>query len=211
MTMPSDIPPQLRAALGRNLSDAERLTVLRGRLAANADTEGLLDITYRIVDSPHGRLLLASTEAGLVRVAFETENHDAVLKTLSETISPRLLQSSLRTETVTRQLDDYFERRLRSFNVPIDLQLVKGFRRDVIAHLNEITYGTTASYATVARIAGSPAAVRAVGSACSHNPVPIVIPCHRVVRSDGTLGQYLGGADVKASLIAMEAAVPVTK
>jgi methylated-DNA-[protein]-cysteine S-methyltransferase len=206
MIMPSDIPPNLRAALGRNLGDAERLSVLRRRLAAVADTEGLLDITYRIVDSPYGRLLLASTEAGLVRVAFETENHDAVLQTLSDTISPRLLQSSLRSETVARQLDDYFERRLRSFNVPIDLQLVKGFRRDVIARLNEITYGTTASYATIARIAGNPAAVRAVGSACSHNPVPIVIPCHRVVRSDGTLGQYLGGADVKASLLAMEAA-----
>jgi methylated-DNA-[protein]-cysteine S-methyltransferase len=207
MIMPSDIPPQLRAVLGRHLSDAERLSVLRGRLAAVADTEGLLDIAYRIVDSPYGRLLLASTEAGLVRVAFDTENHDVVLQTLSETISPRLLQSSLRTETVARQLDDYFARRLRTFNVPIDLQLVKGFRRDVIAHLNEITYGTTASYATVARIAGNPAAVRAVGSACSHNPVPFVIPCHRVVRSDGTLGQYLGGANVKASLIAMEAAV----
>lgn len=204
--MTTDMTPKLRAALSHDARESQRLSALRERLASAASTEGLLDITYRLVDSPFGSLLLAATEVGLVRVAFETENHDAVLQGLADTISPRILHSTLRTDAVSRQIDDYFAHKLRSFHVPLDLQLVRGFRRDVIAHLTEIAYGTTASYAAVARIAGSPAAVRAVGSACSHNPVPIVIPCHRVVRSDGSLGQYLGGVHVKAALLAMEAA-----
>src|SRR5204863_2916093 len=117
-----------------------------------------------------------------------------------------VLQSGRRTDTVARQLDEYFAGRRRAFDVPLDFQLVHGFRRTVVAHLCEIAYGTTESYATVAAAAGSPAAVRAVGSACSHNPIPVIVPCHRVVRSDGTIGQYLGGTEMKAALLALEAA-----
>lgn len=179
---------------------------LRARLARRADQEGLLDIAYRTVDSPIGPLLVAASTVGLVRVAFEREDHDAVLARLAFVISPRILRSSRRTDDVARQLDEYFAGRRRRFDVPVDLQLVRGFRREVISHLREIAYGSTESYATVAKAAGHPAAVRAVGSACSHNPVPVVVPCHRVVRSDGTIGQYLGGTEVKAALLAMERA-----
>ena len=182
------------------------LHALRNRLDAAAETEGLLDVAYRTVDSPFGPLLVAATTAGVVRVAFEREGHDTVLEHLAGSVSPRILRSGRRTDAVARQLDEYFAGRRRTFELDVDLQLVHGFRRDVIAHLADIDYGSTASYAAVARAVGSPAAVRAVGSACSHNPVPVVLPCHRVVRSDGSLGQYLGGAETKAALLAMEAA-----
>ena len=104
------------------------------------------------------------------------------------------------------QLDEYFAGRRREFDLPIDLQLAHGFRRTVLEHLLDIAYGTTASYASVAAASGSPAAARAVGSACAHNPLPLVVPCHRVVRSDGTIGQYGGGTEAKHALLALEAA-----
>jgi len=195
---------QLAAAFP--VADSDTDAELRARLAAEAEREGLLDVSYRTVDSPFGPLLLAGTPLGLVRVAFQREDHEAVLAKLSTAISPRILHSPRRTDDVARQLDEYFAGRRRHFDVPIDLQLVGGFRREVISHLREIAYGSTESYATVAKATGNPAAVRAVGSACSHNPVPVVVPCHRVVRSDGTIGQYLGGTEAKAVLLAMEAA-----
>jgi len=179
---------------------------LRSRLIAEADDDGLLDIAYRTVDSPFGPLLVAATAQGVVRVAFEREGHDNVLHDLAGSVSPRILRSGRRTDDAARQLDEYFAGRRRRFDIDVDLQLVHGFRREVIAHLADIGYGSTASYAAVARAVGNPAAVRAVGSACAHNPVPLVLPCHRVVRSDGSLGQYLGGAETKAALLAMESA-----
>ena len=179
---------------------------LRGALATRADQEGLLDVAYRTVDTPIGTLLLASTGDGLVRVAFELEGLDAVLAQLAAAISPRILRSGRRTDEVARQLDEYFDGRRRRFDLPVDLRLVRGFRRAVITHLPEIAYGSTESYAMVARATGNPAAVRAVGTACAHNPVPVVVPCHRVVRSDGTIGQYLGGTATKAALLDLESA-----
>jgi methylated-DNA-[protein]-cysteine S-methyltransferase len=179
---------------------------LRARLAEQAERDGLLDVGYRTVDSPFGPLLVAATPEGVVRVAFEREGHDAVLDQLATSVSPRILRAASRTDDVARQLDEYFGGRRRRFEVPVDLRLVRGFRRAVIAHLPDIPYGSTESYADVARAAGNPAAVRAVGSACSHNPVPVVVPCHRVVRSDGSYGQYLGGPETKAALLTMEAA-----
>lgn len=181
------------------------LASLRSGLAEQADHQGLLDVAYRIVDSPYGPLLVATTPAGLVRLAFELEDHDAVLDTLSTSVSPRMLESGSRTDEVARQLDEYFSGHRRDFDLEVDLQLVDGFRRQVVARLTDIGYGQTASYAEVALAAGNPNAVRAVGSACSHNPIPLVQPCHRVVRSDGTIGQYLGGTEMKAALLAMEA------
>jgi methylated-DNA-[protein]-cysteine S-methyltransferase len=185
---------------------ASELDVLRARLTTAADDAGLLDVAYRTVDSPLGPLLVAATERGVARLAFEREDHDTVLAALAEQISPRIIHSGRRTDEAARQLDEYFAGRRRVFELDVDLRLVAGFRRTVIAHLRTIGYGTTESYATVARAAGSPNAVRAVGSACAHNPLPLVIPCHRVVRSDGAPGQYLGGAAAKAALLAMEAA-----
>ena len=179
---------------------------LRAVLATRADQEGLLDVAYRTVDTPIGSLLIAATGDGLVRVAFELEGHEAVLTQLATAVSPRILRSGRRTDDTARQLDEYFAGRRRHFDIPVDLRLVRGFRRAVISHLSEIAYGSTESYAAVARATGNPAAVRAVGTACAHNPVPVVVPCHRVVRSDGTIGQYLGGTEVKAALLTLEAA-----
>jgi methylated-DNA-[protein]-cysteine S-methyltransferase len=182
------------------------LARLRARLADRADRDGLLDVAYRTMDSPAGPLLLAATPAGLVRVAFELENHDDVLAELSTAISPRILRSPRGVDDVARQLDEYFAGRRRVFDVPVDLQLAKGFRRAVLEHLRDIPYGMTESYTVVARAAGNPKAVRAAGSACATNPIPLVVPCHRVVRRDGTYGQYRGGPAVKHLLLTMEAA-----
>lgn len=186
--------------------DPARLARLRADLTRRADDADLLDVAVRTVDGPLGSLLVAVTPAGVVRVAFETEGHDDVLAALAADVSPRVLSSAARTDEVARQLDDYFAGRRHRFELPIDLQLVTGFRRDVIAHLPDVGYGQTASYAELARLAGRPAAVRAVGSACANNPVPVVVPCHRIVRSDGTIGQYRGGTEAKSMLLAMEAA-----
>ncbi len=193
-------------ALAAALDAPDDLVAMRGRLAVDAERAGLIDVAYDVVASPHGDLLLAATPAGVVRVAFALEGHDAVLAQLAATISPRILRAPARLAAAARQLDEYFAGRRETIDVPVDLRLVQGFRREVLEHLRTIEPGRTESYAEVARAAGRPAAVRAVGSACSHNPVPLVVPCHRVVRSDGTLGQYLGGTDVKAALLALEAA-----
>jgi len=184
--------------------DAAALDRLRARLAEQADGDGLLDVAYRTMDSPIGDLLLAATPEGLVRVAFECENHDDVLVELSTAISPRILRSSRRVDDVARQIDEYFAGRRRLFEVPVDLQLSKGFRRAVLTHLLEIPFGARESYKVVARAAGNPGAVRAAGSACATNPIPLVVPCHRVVRSDGTYGQYRGGPEAKHMLLTME-------
>src|SRR5687767_4897438 len=128
---------------------------MRGRLAERAESDGLLDVAYRTMDSPIGALLLAATPAGLVRVAFERENHDAVLVELSNAISPRILRSSRGVDDVARQLDEYFSGHRRAFDVPVDLRLSKGFRRAVLTHLLEIPYGATESYTVVARSAGN--------------------------------------------------------
>lgn len=196
---------QALAAAAAAAAPTSHLESLRGGLAAQAERAELLDVAYRIVDSPYGALLVAATPAGLVRIAFALEGHEAVLAALSTTVSPRVLESGVRTDRVARQLDEYFAGQRRAFDLDVDLQLVNGFRRQVVAHLSDIAYGQTASYADVARATGNPNAVRAVGSACSHNPIPVVLPCHRVVRSDGTIGQYLGGTETKAALLAMEA------
>jgi methylated-DNA-[protein]-cysteine S-methyltransferase len=190
----------------RGVDSLKVMAALRARLAERAASDGLLDVAYRTIDSPVGELLVATTEAGLVRVAFAVEDFDTVLAELAATISPRILKAAARTDKVARQIDEYFAGDRRSFDLNVDLQLVSGFRRTVIAHLSHIEYGNTASYAAIASAVGNPAAVRAVGSACSHNPVPVVIPCHRVIRSDGAIGQYLGGVDAKTALLALEAA-----
>lgn len=186
--------------------DGDTLAQLRGRLADAADADGLLDVAYRTIDSPVGSLLLAATPVGVVRVAFDVEIHDAVLARLAETLSPRVLYAPQRLDPVARQLDEYFAKQRTTFDVPVDLRLAGGFRRSVVEHLRNIGYGRRESYAQVAAAIGSPRAVRAVGTACAHNPLPVVIPCHRVVRSDGTIGQYIGGPHAKTALLDLEAA-----
>ncbi|MFE2119181.1 methylated-DNA--[protein]-cysteine S-methyltransferase [Rhodococcus aetherivorans] len=186
--------------------DAAGLTRLHARLILDAEAADLLDVAYRIVDTPVGPLLLAATPAGLVRVAYAAEDHEAVLARLAADISPRILAAPARLDDAARQLDEYFRGARTAFDLPLDLRLARGFRREVITHLPRIGYGRTASYAEVAAVAGSPRAVRAVGTACARNPLPVVLPCHRVVRSDGDLGRYVGGVDAKRMLLRLEAA-----
>jgi methylated-DNA-[protein]-cysteine S-methyltransferase len=183
-----------------------KLTELHNRLAAAAQRDGLLDIAYRTVDTPVGPLLLAATEQGLLRVAYAAEDHDTVLAQLAAKVSPRILHAPVRLDLAARELDEYFTRTRRTFDLLLDWRLATGFRSTVLHHLPDIGYGQTASYATVAALAGSPKAVRAVGTACATNPLPVVVPCHRVVRSDGTMGGYLGGIEAKRLLLDLEAA-----
>jgi methylated-DNA-[protein]-cysteine S-methyltransferase len=195
---------QVVGRLERAFADSSTTPELHAALAAVAERIGLLDVSYRTVDSPLGPLLLAATEKGLVRVAFGKEDHDSVLSRLAAQISPRILRAPRRLDDPARQLEEYFAGKRRAFTLPVDLQLARGFRRSVLLRLRDIPYGRTRSYAAVARAAGNAAAVRAAASACSHNPLPLVVPCHRVVRSDGGLGEYLGGAEAKRTLLSLE-------
>ncbi|GHC99436.1 methylated-DNA--[protein]-cysteine S-methyltransferase [Zhihengliuella salsuginis] len=187
--------------------DTVRVGLLKARLATTAAERGDLDVAYRVVDSPVGPLLLAATGAGLVRVAFASEDHDAVLETLGRRISPRILNAPARLDPVAEQLDAYFAGSRRSFDLPVDFALSSAFRRTVQEHLPDIAYGRTATYKEVAELVGNPKAVRAVGTACATNPLPVVVPCHRVLRSDGGLGGYLGGLDAKTTLLELEGAL----
>ena len=185
-------------------STTATLLRLHARLVARAQDEGLLDVAYRVVDSPVGRLLVAVGEQGVLRVAFEVQGHDAALEDLAARVGPRVLEGGARLDPVLRELDEYFAGTRRDFDVPVDLRLTRGFRREVVETLRRLPYGSTASYREVAVVAGRPAAVRAVGTACSTNPVPLLLPCHRVVRSDGTAGRYAGGDDAKRALLTLE-------
>jgi methylated-DNA-[protein]-cysteine S-methyltransferase len=198
-----DITEALQQAIP---AGTDHLRRLHQRLAAAADADHLVDIAYRTTETPVGSLLLAATETGLVRVAYASEDHDRVLQALSDRISPRLLHHPRRLDAAAHQLDEYFAGRRHAFDLHLDWRLSTGFRATVLRHLPDIAYGHTASYATVAQLAGRPKAVRAVGTACATNPLPVVVPCHRVVRSDGSLGGYLGGVVAKATLLELEAA-----
>jgi methylated-DNA-[protein]-cysteine S-methyltransferase len=197
---------ELFAALPEADEAAQRR--LHARLAAAAAAAGILDVAYRTVDTPVGTLLVAATGQGVVRVAYLVrEDPDRVLEQLAERVSPRVLRdpAHLGLDQAAREIDEYFAGRRRRFDLPLDFRLSHGFRRTVLSRLLEIEYGSTASYAAVAAAAGSPRAMRAVGTACSTNPLPVVVPCHRVVRSDGLLGGYAGGPENKATLLALEA------
>ena len=196
---------RLFAALPRH--DDDSMSRLHARLITQAQHEGILDVAYRTMDTPAGSLLLAATEQGLVKVAYAVQGHTAVLQQLSDRVSPRILHAPGRLDEASRQIEEYFDGRRRQFDLPLDWRLSKGFRRDVLRHLAQIGYGSTESYAQVALASGSPRAVRAVGTACATNPLPVVVPCHRVVRSDGSAGQYVGGADAKHILLTLETAV----
>ncbi|GAA1907352.1 methylated-DNA--[protein]-cysteine S-methyltransferase [Arthrobacter gandavensis] len=191
---------------GLSTGEDAALARLHTRLTSAAQEQDLLDVAYTVMPSPVGELLLAATPAGLVRVGFGIEGHDAVLAQLALRVSPRILEAPERLAEPVRQLEEYFAGTRKVFDLALDFRLATGFRRTVVEHLPDIGYGSTASYAALAALAGSPGAVRAAGTACARNPLPVVVPCHRVVRSDGKIGNYLGGTQAKAALLAMEAA-----
>jgi methylated-DNA-[protein]-cysteine S-methyltransferase len=191
----------------------EKVVGLRAKLAsegiaAAAREAGLLDVAYTFADSPFGRLLVAMTPRGLVRLAYPDRDVDGELESLAAEISPRVLESASATDLVRRELDEYFAGKLERFTVRVDLTPVKGFSRRVLERTARIPFGSVATYRDVATAAGSPKATRAAGNALGGNPVPIVVPCHRVVRTGGGLGGYTGGLDRKRTLLRLEGALP---
>jgi methylated-DNA-[protein]-cysteine S-methyltransferase len=170
-----------------------------------ADQAGLVDIAYATTDSPLGPLLLAATPAGLVRLAYvDFEHQDDVLEELAARVSPRVLAVPRKLDEPRRELEQYFDGGRHTFDVPIDWQLTKGFARRVLEATAQIPYGGVSSYREVAELAGSPRGFRAAGNALGSNPIPIVVPCHRVLHSGGGLGGYTGGLDRKRTLLAIE-------
>lgn len=178
---------------------------LRQAVIAEAEERRLIDLAFERHDSPFGTLLVVGGENGIVRIALGSEEEREVLGDLARRLSPRIGRTGrVEITEARRQLDDYFAGDLRAFELALDWQLTRGFRREVLRETTAIPYGSTASYADLADRAGSPRAVRAAGSALATNPLPIVVPCHRVLRSDGAVGSYLGGSPMKEALLAME-------
>jgi methylated-DNA-[protein]-cysteine S-methyltransferase len=177
---------------------------LHRALELAASRDGTLDIAYRTIDTPVGSLLLAATETGLIRVAYEREDHERVLETLAEKVSPRILRAPDRLDRAAFELEEYFSGARTAFDLPLDLSLSHGFRQAVQRLLPSIAYGQTQTYAEVAARIGRPKAFRAVATACATNPLPVVVPCHRVIRADGSLAGYIGGLDAKNALLTLE-------
>jgi methylated-DNA-[protein]-cysteine S-methyltransferase len=190
------------AGSARAAADAAR------RLSARVAAEGLADVSYAPADSPFGPLLLAATRRGLVRLAFPEEDIDSVLERLARKVSPRIVEATAPLEPARRELEEYFGGARRSFELKLDWTLVGGFGRRVLRVTSQIPYGGVLSYAEVAADAGSPRGSRAAGNALGANPLPIVIPCHRVLRSGGVLGGYGGGPERKRWLLELEGALP---
>lgn len=195
---------ELKKALGSETAGDVDLAGLTARLGERAEADGLLDLAYCEVDSPLGTLLAVATPEGLVKLGYPNVPADAQLEALAAAISPRMLEAPERLDAVRRELDQYFEGRRRDFDLPIDWRLTAGFVQKVLRETARIPFGQTRSYAEMARSAGSPRAFRAAGSALGANPIPIVVPCHRVLRTGGGLGGYGGGLDVKRRLLELE-------
>lgn len=176
------------------------------RLAERATTEGLLDVAYATADSPFGPLLLARTRRGLVRLGLPNQDAGELLADLARRVSPRVLEAPAELDEARRELDLYFEGKLDRFGLPLDWRLSEGFRLRVLHAIARIPYGQTRSYTQMAARAGNERAVRAAGTACGSNPIPLVVPCHRVLRSGGGLGGYGGGLEMKEALLRLEGA-----
>jgi methylated-DNA-[protein]-cysteine S-methyltransferase len=206
--MSKDEHTELERSLAQGpAADAATWERVRGDLADAAEHSGLIDVAFEHHETPLGTIVVGATREGLVRIGLPSEDSDDVLQQLAERVSPRVLRASRDSLVQTRrQLDEYFGHERRLFEIPLDWRLTTGFRRDVLRATEQIPYGQTASYRDVATRAGSPNAVRAAGSALATNPLPIVVPCHRVLRTGGGLGQYRGGPEAKAQLLTLEGA-----
>jgi methylated-DNA-[protein]-cysteine S-methyltransferase len=174
------------------------------KLARRAAEEGLLDVAYTTTDSPFGTLLLAQTPRGLVRLGLPNQDSDELLTELARKVSPRVLEAPAELEETRRELDLYFEGKLDHFDLALDWQLSRGFGLRVQRAIATIPFGETRNYTEMATIAGNERAVRAAGTACGRNPLPVVVPCHRVLRSSGGLGGYGGGLPMKRALLELE-------
>jgi methylated-DNA-[protein]-cysteine S-methyltransferase len=194
--------------LERRLSSAGgRLTPELPDLAAAAGAAGMLDVAYATTDSPLGPLLLASTDQGLVRVAYlDFADRDGVLQSLADRVSPRMLEAPGRLDEPRRELDEFFGGHRREFDLALDRRLMTDFTRRILTATAAIPFGSVSTYGAVARDAGSPRGSRAAGNALGSNPMPIVIPCHRVLHADGGIGGYTGGLERKRTLLELERA-----
>jgi methylated-DNA-[protein]-cysteine S-methyltransferase len=196
----NDIETALKEVAGRLSARAPA-----DALAERAAAEGLLDVAYAHVDSPLGPIMVAATPRGLVRLSYsEFRDDDATLADLARRVSPRVLEAPARLAAVRRELDEYFEGRRTEFDMPIDWALTAGFTTRVLQATAEVGFGHTTTYTGVASAAGSPRAVRAAGNSLGSNPMPIVVPCHRVLRTSGGLGGYTGGLERKEFLLRLE-------
>ncbi len=199
----------MTAALGAGgPGAAEASARAAARLAAEAGRRGLLDVAYATVNSPLGPLHAAGTPRGLVMLAYADDPLEAHLDRLAREVSPRVLEAPERLDPVRRQLEEYFAGRRRRFEVPVNWSLVRGYTREVLRRTAEIPYGGASTYAEIAYRAGSPRGWRAAGNALGANPMPIVVPCHRVLASGGGIGGYTGGLDRKRFLLALEGVEP---
>ena len=198
------MPDELSRALHGGVSTPEGLEDASAQLAERAQREGLLDVAYAMVDSPLGPLLAVSTEAGLLMLAYTDEGIDDRLARVAAAVSPRILEAPDRLDPARRELDEYFAGRRRKFDLPIDWALVRGYARAVLESTAAIPYGEARSYAEISAEAGNPRGARATGNALGGNPMPIVIPCHRVLRSGGGIGGYTGGTERKKYLLELE-------
>jgi methylated-DNA-[protein]-cysteine S-methyltransferase len=198
---------EITRILGDGVADAAAEAA--ARFVVRADREGLVDVAYATFDTPIGPSLVAGTERGVVRVMLPNESIDEMLERISHELSPRILELPARLDRERRELDEYFSGRRREFDLQLDWRLTKpGFYRRVLrAAATKLPYGATASYGEVAAWAGNARAYRAAGSALGHNPIPIVVPCHRVLRAGGELGQYGGGPEMKEWLLRLEGAL----
>ena len=176
------------------------------RFRAAAAAGGLLDVAYDVTDSPLGPLLVAASDRGVCRISYEPDA-EAELETLARTHGVRVLRSPHALAPLRRELADYFEGRRRVFDVRVDVGSLRGFQRNVLTELARVPYGETATYGALAARIGRPRAARAVGGALNRNPIPIVLPCHRVVGASGTLVGYAGGLERKRALLALEGAL----
>jgi len=186
------------------MSNALHTTAAIDRFATRAAEEGLLDVAYATADSPFGKLLLAQTPRGLVRLGLPSQDSDELLTDLAARVSPRVVEAPAQLDEVRRELDLYFDGKLQSFELPLDWRLSHGFRLQVLRAIAQIPYGQTRNYTEMATRAGNERAVRAAGSACGSNPIPLVVPCHRVLRTSGALGGYAGGLPMKEALLELE-------
>ncbi len=196
----SDLESRL-ARVDERPFDAERLMA---DVRARASEAGLLDVAYAEMDSPLGTLLVAVTPRGLVRVAYDDEPEDDVLAELARDLSPRLMRAPEQTDEARRELEAYFAGARHGFDLPVDWSLIHGFARKVLRATSRVPFGKVTTYGSVAAEAGSPRAARAAGNALGSNPIPIVVPCHRVLHAGGGLGGYSGGLDRKRYLLALE-------
>ena len=201
--MQDELTRALAAGGGAPAADASARAA--GRLAVGADRRGLVDVAYTTVDSPLGPLLAVGTTEGLVMLSYADEGVDAALERVAARLSPRIMELPARLDPARRELDEYFTGARRAFEIPVDWSLITGYARAVLRATAAIPYGGASSYGEVSAAAGNPRGARATGNALGGNPIPIVIPCHRVLRAGGAIGGYTGGLERKRFLLDLEA------